>query len=777
MGRSRWNQVPWGAVAMFATSGCSVIFPFDYEATVKDAGVEAGSDADVADASSDADAVVVSSCGECNGLCLEGRCRTITQLALGISHTCVLTSDGDVYCLGGADRLETGGPRRAQNRFVQISLLGPVDHLAAGDRHTCAVHGGAGPGLTCWGTNGEGPFGNGETALSAVPTTSNLPEADTPVRELALGANHTCVLFENGRVYCAGRGDEGQLGTGEETSSASFVPVFGLDASRTTTSIAAGGNTTCALQEGEVLCWGSNAQGQVGNGDSASKVLLPESTGLTDIRTLAVGTFHGCAIGNTGALSCWGFGSQGQLGDGAFDDARSPIEVDRFGTGPTPEDLAELALGARHSCVREETGEVWCWGSTLEGQDGLRVDSPTPQRPQRLDTTASLIASGAAHSCAIIKETGDLHCWGRDASGQAGGGDPLHRAEPFEVPMVLGAEVAGGAEFTCVLEISGGVSCFGANPSGQLGRGDFLRSSVPRPVVTDDGSPLSGVIKVATGSGHACAIAAGTVQCWGSNSFGQSGAAASSRAAPAVPEADRFVQLAAGSEHTCAVQSGGALYCWGLNVSRQVSAMEVDSLAPGQLSLPSVDEIALLSRATCARSETMVQCWGLRSQIGYDSATPGAPLPVPMIGNAIRLFGSWNGACALSDSLQCWGANVSRQLDSAGGALDIPRTVEWGFVPEDIAVGLNHVCATDGDGQVHCAGANEHGQLGQGDTDARPSGFVPVIGLDGVSALSAGTRHTCAVRGAQVWCWGRDIGGQLGTSRPLIVEAPTEVAQ
>ena len=77
-----------------------------------------------------------------------------------------------------------------------------------------------------------------------------------------------------------------------------------------------------------------------------------------------------------------------------------------------------------------------------------------------------------------------------------------------------------------------------------------------------------------------------------------------------------------------------------------------------------------------------------------------------------------------------------------------------------------HSCAIVAGGKVACWGGNEQGQLGRG--IAVDSGIIAdehpaqIAGLGAASAIASGVSHTCAIIGAEVWCWGDNQTGAIG---------------
>lgn len=143
-------------------------------------------------------------------------------------------------------------------------------------------------------------------------------------------------------------------------------------------------------------------------------------------------------------------------------------------------------------------------------------------------------------------------------------------------------------------------------------------------------------------------------------------------------------------------------------------------------------------------------------------------------------------SCALltDGTVKCWGSNRDDiWWNNDGGQLgDGTGTNRSTAVPvvgltgvSQISVGGTHSCALLTDGTVKCWGVNTSGQLGDGTTTNRLTP-VTVTGLSGVAYLSAGYYHTCAVlTGGTVKCWGANNYGQLGDGTTIDRMSPVAV--
>jgi alpha-tubulin suppressor-like RCC1 family protein len=233
-----------------------------------------------------------------------------------------------------------------------------------------------------------------------------------------------------------------------------------------------------------------------------------------------------------------------------------------------------VSMSRAHACGIDRDGGVWCLGSDRTIPNwGTHGDGPLPSPIVGLPRVVS-IAVGWYHACAI-DESGGAWCWGKNRYGQIGNGsvddDPAlfeTVRPPVQVGAFIGAlvDIAAGAGHTCAVDRSAGVWCWGLNRFGQVGDSTVgERRGSPTRV-----AGISGALRVAVGRAHSCALlASGTVTCWGSNEWGQVGNGlldASDRVAPtAVPALSGIVEIAAGYEHTCVVNTGGEVWCWGSN--------------------------------------------------------------------------------------------------------------------------------------------------------------------------------------------------------------------
>ena len=215
---------------------------------------------------------------------------------------------------------------RQSSATVMGDMEWSFSQITSNGNHTCALttEGKA----YCWGVNGQGRLGNNSTADSRIPAAVQMP-AGVSFQSITVGGNHTCALATTGQAYCWGWNQYGQLGNNSTTGSRIPVAVQ-MPAGVSFQSIAAGSTHTCALTtEGKAYCWGLNNQGQLGNNSTANS-LTPVAVQMpagVSFQSIAAGITHTCALTTTGKAYCWGQGDGGRLGNNSTASSRIPAAI------------------------------------------------------------------------------------------------------------------------------------------------------------------------------------------------------------------------------------------------------------------------------------------------------------------------------------------------------------------------------------------------------------------------------------------------------------------
>lgn len=360
----------------------------------------------------------------------------------------------------------------------------------------------------------DAPVSSVADVTSSEPLVEPALEADSSPRSVAAGPNHVCHVADDGLAYCWGSNRDGELGDGTDVDRLIPVAVAGL--STTSTAIAAGKDHTCAvLAGGDVACWGSNDFAQLGDGTTNGSVTPVEIEVISGATSLAAGFGHSCALLDVGDVLCWGANLDGQLGDGSTNASAEPVAVAGI-SGAT-----SITAGFGHSCAVGNGGSVSCWGLNEFGQLGDGTTGNASSTPVVVEgiTGATAIVAGFAHTCVLL-EGGAVSCWGFNDDGQLGDGTTANSSVPVMVGGVSDAVViAAGNDHSCAALADGRVACWGSNAEGELGDGTNVASAMP--VVVQG---INDATAVAAGFAHSCALQSdGTIDCWGANRSGQLG--------------------------------------------------------------------------------------------------------------------------------------------------------------------------------------------------------------------------------------------------------------
>ncbi len=738
--------------------------------------------------------------------------------------TCALSGERHLYCFGQGDtgELGSGATDDLGDAPGEMETLAPVNlgvdasgdllpvwnfdvggDKTTGVNHICALVGEdfSNTALKCWGNNSSGQlglsnntnYGDDPSRIGAGLPAVSLGGGLRPVA-VALGNLHTCALSSGGGIKCWGDNNSGQLGLGNTGNTNAPGAQVNLGTGHTAVALSAGASHTCALLDnGQVKCWGANASGQLGLGNTgdtnAPGAQVNLGTGHTAV-ALSAGASHTCALLDNGQVKCWGANTSGQLGLGNTTDTNAPGAEVNLGTGHT---AVFLSAGGAHTCARLNDNTFKCWGAGGSGRllNGANNNVATPGQALNLADNydpVRALSMGRNHACAVYG-MGLVKCWGDGSDGKLGQGTPTGNTDSVghamtgaldeldEIPPVnlettfRALDVTVGVNHSCAiirdLPNQYWVTCWGKNDVGQLGVNTTSWASTVGEYDYDMGENLEKlnfdqkVLQIEAGEDFTCALLSDkSVRCWGVSDVGQLGDNTTDSigddesgwwAASTVdfPSGETPAAITVGTDHACARFESGNVLCWGGNAKGQLGISgSNDPLGDDELvSTASVinlgtnvkaERVVAGDQTTCVVTTTgEVKCWGdnTSGEVGVDALTtteydqPQAAVDLVNVGDNT----AW--LLGLGDSHACvslrWSSNLSR-------------------------------------GELVCWGNNGFGQLGRGNTIPVGDGTTPInsgapLSLGGILALTLAGNQACATNADyRAQCWGEGSAGQLG---------------
>jgi len=727
------------------------------------------------------------------------------SVACGRDFTLVLIAGGTVLSMGANanGQLGTGD---TMDRWTPVPVVGlpaiPAIAICAGYGHCLiqltdgAVYG--------FGDGSVGQLGGGPRSVvlvNSTPVAVDLPfgamalPGAGAVLNIGTGAYHSFVLLDGGAVYMFGSNTYAQLGNGPMLGAGAFYDVPTAiqppDGGATICAVACGDYHTLTVDVmGAVLAFGRNDQGQCGTGSCSPSVTSPAvivtaqgaDTGLKTY--LAAGLAHTVIVKSDGTTWTCGDNTYGQLGCGPsinVDADGVATESDATGHQLVPTRLLianynafaayAVSTGSNttfvflYDSISDQSNRILAFGQNNDGQVGNEMLTQTivnadVRKPvpifNHLSMNRKALASGGCNSqsSAYIDSDGTLYMWGYNGDGKCGDITAVNRLVPS--PVIIKAPrivaVAMGLSHTIAIDSSGSVWTWGQNTNGQLGVGF---SSGFSPPIRAIGSVVGlKIVAVAAGQDHSLALdSTGHIHSWGLNASGQLGNDSYTNSATAVAISSinhlTMVAIAAGKHHSVALDSRGAVYTWG---GGEGEGTETSLAVNGPTSISTFGSLV--------GTKVVAIAAGLIHTVALDSV----------------------------GQVHAWGLNTNGQLGKGKLNYDahpfpekVPKVVN-GIEAVAIAAGQYHTVALDSSGNLYAWGCNLSGQLGDS-TPPYDAGYPTRVYLGSFSgssvsivAISAGQSHTMAIESTgQVHAWGLNTYGQLGdnsvsdSSVPLMV--------
>ena len=367
-----------------------------------------------------------------------------------------------------------------------------VTAVSAGEVHILAVlNDGT---VRAWGRNNVVQLGNnsvqdGQVAMPVYEWYNGSLRNLRGIKAVAAGPQYSLALNEDGVVYSWGFNASHELGRPAGIVGSAAEPIPGLPRIK---KIQAGMTHALALSEdGTVYAWGDNQWGQGGIGTSgsgnylASPVQVQASAGvpLTGVVDIVSRGIHNLALLDDGRVLGWGYNGNGQLGQGSFmpRDFPYPVPITK-NDGSALTDIRAIGGGSSHSFAVSNDGEMWAWGDNGSGRLGLNSPDTYHTRAGRVvDANGGAFAGvvyvdgGSSHSVAV-KDDGTLWVWGGEGGKLGLGSGVSQTSVPRQLiesadpdrPLTDVAYLAAGSEYTVALRTDGTLWVTGSNQYYQL---------------------------------------------------------------------------------------------------------------------------------------------------------------------------------------------------------------------------------------------------------------------------------------------------------------------
>jgi len=575
------------------------------------------------------------------------------------------------------------------------------------------------------------------------------------VDDMKSGDRVTCSILGDKSLRCLGSGVKGSLGR--------FYggPVVGL---KDVKQIALGKGFTCAIvgEKSEVFCFGNNDKGQLGNLKVRASVdpvpvLDTENSNapLVDVKQIAAGENHACALQKSGRAVCWGDNLFGQAGNpSTTGGVKTVIENER--TQKAFQGIHGIYAGANSTCiVAKDDFSPYCFG---ERYGSTRQFNWVPEKVDLAGSIGTLgnvkeIGLGRGFGCALSKSS-QVYCWGRNDLNQLGAlvalpgmtkATPVQVTYPAEAPITRVDAIAVGENQACALHRDEKtVYCWGDNRYGQLGN-TSIRGLPEQVALGSNNLTLKGVNQLSVGSDRTCIISSrDEVFCWGNGAHGVLGSEKVLSPYPVRvldPNGDMLtsaVSIAVGYDHACIIDTSQKMYCFGINEY-------------GQLGSKFVAGPVILNNLQPVSKVTAIDTYGLRTCMVYGK----------------------------DQSVACFG---DKEIDNINQKTEfnsfVPEEIKKGLQPYKgaigVSVGKSHLCVITSGQQVECLGDGSKGQLGGGETQSAKYSVVlddhnqP---LRDIWQVKTREDWNCALRqeSGAVWCWGEWNGQRWLTSKHITV--------
>lgn len=525
------------------------------------------------------------------------------MVEMGPGYACWVAIDGTVSC-GGLDPIHEDDPMAAWEQCLDDVYEYGCDEYD--DDEYC----------------GDGDYSSEEECDDLeIETVSELWASPSKVEgvegavEVATGMSFACARLGAGGVQCWGRGENGELGTGQvEESEEPIAEPLDVKGINDAISLAAGESHACVVRrDGTLWCWGDNRMGQLGEGERALEPRRVE--GLQDLASVTIQTDLTCGIGKDGSTTCFGSDGSGRVRGKRKKPRRHQL---------AKKGVTDVRLASSLTCLYSGKKQIGC-----VGKQSYTDRRPIHQRSKLSKLERGKLVDSTLYGCGLTDKQ-EVRCWEGLSQMQKGGPSRLVAKDVvgFSHSGKRGCAVTQGGEVTCwwqnassgpliVENVPGvrGAIDTASTPSSTcvlMGNGDARCFPIDRPFSELDGalsvSKLTGLkdgIAIDSTNTEFCAVTKGNkVQCW---------PAAAIKSPPLEHDVDATA-LSMASGYSCALETSGTVACWGRNYYGNVAPEQDDVTITAPTRIPNLSDVVAIETSpshACARTKSgAVECWG-----------------------------------------------------------------------------------------------------------------------------------------------------------------------
>jgi alpha-tubulin suppressor-like RCC1 family protein len=730
----------------------------------------------------------------------------------GLKHSAAVRSDGTVWTWGDNKSGQLGDGRRDAGHALPHKVPGLEGFVAvaAGERHTLALK--KDGTVWSWGDNEQCQLGDpsGSVGRSEPAQVAGLEG----ITAIASGDFFSVALRSDGTLWHFGNSFVGGKIDGRPWNE--YARPRLIEGISDVAAIAAGRKNMIALKKnGSVWCWGENGEGQCGDGGKGIQWEPKEVAGLDSMIAVAAGEQFALALKKDGKV--WGWGALHIASGKNLERQSRPAQI------PGLSGIKEIRAGYWLALALRGNGTVWHSGVVGRPAPGEQRSFADILKRSKVASTGFIFAGGK--DAFLEKRDGTLLCWGLNDFGKpekkgekkslslaavafdlfpADGATPAAAEATPEQPELPFQAVAAGSDHCLALARDGTVWAWGENEAGQVAAKGIGSANTPRQVCDKAGLPLEEMVAIAAGYNTSLAVKRdGSLWFWGQNlslqqqvsmsrsgSNGQWSGGPQNYSSPArvdgVQDAVAVAGGYGGYRRFVVLHGSGWLSRFG-DYDKEVPVMQLRPLGGV------TDIVALAGGArhfAALKNDGSVWTWGGNDsgQLGNGSTTSDdKPQRVAGIGDVVSLAAGNDATLTVKrdGTVWGWGKNIhgvtrkGLEVTSSLSPMQIAGLKDIAAVslPGNGFVNGSHFLAVDRSGRVWSWGFNSNGQLGQG-TNGHDFVRRPAIieGLDGVTALAAGSMHSLALRSdGTLRSWGKNSSGQLGNASGADSAFPVKV--